>query len=136
MRRSSRRARCRGGALVEGAVVFLVFGVLIAGMMEVGIVGLAGSAVTFAAHRAARFASLRGSSSGHAATVSDIQASATDSAAPLNPANLTVSVAWMPNNNPGSSVQVTVAFVLRPSVLPLSAHILTLQSTARQRIAQ
>ena len=136
MNRRSRRARSHGGTLVEGALVFLVFGVLIAGIMEVGIVGFAANAVTFAAHRAARFASLRGRTSGHAATVSDVQASATDYATPLNPANLTVSVTWTPDNNPGSSVQVTVEYDLRPSVLPLSAHFLTLQSTARQRIAQ
>ena len=136
MRGLSRRARRRGGTVVEGALVFLVFGVLIAGIMEVGIVGFAANSVTFAAHRAARFASLRGSSSGHAATVSDVQASATDYATPLNPANLTVNVTWVPDNHPGSSVQVTVAYALRPSVLPLSANLLTLQSTARQRIAQ
>jgi Flp pilus assembly protein TadG len=136
MKRGTRRTRTRGGTLVEGALVFMVLGVLIAGIMEVGIVGFAANSVTFAAHRAARFASLRGSSSGHAASVTDIQASATDYAAPLNPANLTVSVTWAPDNHPGSSVQVTVAYDLRPSVLPLSAHILTLQTTARLRIAQ
>jgi Flp pilus assembly protein TadG len=136
MRRSTRRARSCGGTLVEGALVFLVFGVLIAGIMEVGIVGFAANSVTFAAHRAARFGSLRGSSSGHAATESDIQASAAGYAAPLNPANLTVIVTWAPDNNPGSSVEVTVAYELRPAVLPLSAHFLTLRSTARQRITQ
>jgi hypothetical protein len=47
-----------------------------------------------------------------------------------------VNVTWVPDNNPGSSVQVTVAYDLRPAVLPLSAHFLTLQTTARQRIAQ
>ena len=61
---STRRARTRGGTLVEGALVFMVLGVLIAGIMEVGIVAFAGSAVTYAAHRAARIASVRGSSTG------------------------------------------------------------------------
>ena len=135
MTRSNRRSR-RGGTLVEGALVFLVFAVLIAGIMEVGVVGFAANAVTFAAHRAARFASLRGGDSGHPATVADIQASAVSYAAPLNSGNLSVNVQWAPDNRTGSSVQVTVSYDLRPSILPLSAHFLTLQSTASQLIAQ
>jgi Flp pilus assembly protein TadG len=126
----------RGGTMVESALVFLVFAVLIAGILELGVIGFAGSSVAFAAHRAARFGSVRGSASGHPASVSDIQASATAYAAPLNPANVQVSVTWLPNNEPGSSVQVTVAFAIRPAVLPLSATPLTLRSTARARIVQ
>jgi Flp pilus assembly protein TadG len=122
--------------MIEGALVFMVFAVLVAGIMELGVIGFAANAVTFAAHRAARFASLRGSNSGHAATVADIQATAIAYAAPLNSANLTVSVSWVPNNQPGNSVQVRVAYSIRPSVLPLSAGAMTLQATARARIVQ
>jgi Flp pilus assembly protein TadG len=130
------RAARRGSALIEGALVFMVFAVLVAGIMELGLVGFAGSSVTFAAHRAARFGSLRGRSSGHVATASDIQASAAQYAAPLDPSNLTVTVKWLPDNLPGSSVEVTVAYAIRPAVLPITSHTLTLQSTARERIAQ
>ncbi len=133
MRNSGSR---RGGTLVEGALVFLVFAVLMAGIMELGVVGFAVNAVTFSAHRAARFGSLRGGASGRPATISDIQASATSYAAPLNASNLRVDVDWLPNNQPGSSVQVTVSYSIRPAVLPLSATSLTLQSTARARIVQ
>ena len=126
----------RGGAIVESALVFLVFAVLVAGIMELGVIGFASNSVAFAAHRAARFGSMRGSSSGHPATIADIQASATSYASPLNPSNVQVSVTWLPNNQPGSSVQVTVAFAVRPAVLPLSATPLTLRSTARARIVQ
>ena len=135
MKRRSRRSK-RGATLVESALVFLVFAVLIAGIMEVGIVGFAVNAITFAAHRAARFASVSGSASGHAAASSDVQASAVSYAAPLNPTNLSVVVTWLPDNQPGSSVQVTVTYLLRPAVLPLSSTVLTLQSTARHRIVQ
>jgi Flp pilus assembly protein TadG len=122
--------------MIEGALVFLVFGVLIAGIMELGLVGFAGNAVTFAAHRAARYASVRGATSGHPASVPDIQATATQYAAPLDPSNLTVTVTWLPDNAPGSSVEVTVAYAFRPAVLPLSATALNLKSTARQRMTQ
>jgi Flp pilus assembly protein TadG len=121
---------------VEGALVFLVFALLIAGIMEVGVVGFAANAVTFAAHRAARFASVRGSTSGRIASRDQIQASAVSDAAPLNAANVSVVVTWLPDNQPGSTVQVTVAYTIRPAVLPLSSHLLTLQSTARRQIAQ
>jgi Flp pilus assembly protein TadG len=126
----------RGSAMVEGALVFLVFAVLMAGVLELGVVGFAANSVSFAAHRAARFASLRGSTSGRAATVDDIRASARTAAAPLNTANLTVNVSWTPSNSPGGSVQVTVAYALRPALLPLSLTPLTLQSIARARILQ
>jgi Flp pilus assembly protein TadG len=126
----------RGVAMIEGALVFLVFSILLAGTMELGVVGFAGNAVTFAAHRAARFAAVRGSTSGHAATLADIQASALANASPLDPANLTVSVAWLPDNSPGSSVEVTLVYALRPALLPLANHALRLQSNARERITQ
>ena len=126
----------RGGAMVESALVFLVFSVLMAGILELGVVGFAANSVAFAAHRAARFASLRGSTSGHAASVDDIRAAARTAAAPLNSANVTVNVSWNPNNNPGGSVQVTVAYALRPALLPISVGPLTLQSIARAGIVQ
>jgi hypothetical protein len=122
--------------MVEGAMVFLVFAVMLAGIMELGLVGFAGNAVTFAAHRAARFASLRGAWSGHPAATADVQASAVANAAPLSSDNLTVSVAWMPDNSPGSSVEVSVSYAWRPALLPLASGALTLRSTARERIAQ
>src|SRR5690242_6766534 len=50
----SRRSQ-RGSTMVEGALVWMVFAVLLAGIMELGVIGFAANAVTFAAHRAARF---------------------------------------------------------------------------------
>jgi len=132
----SRRRSCRGSAMVEGALVFLVFAVLMAAVFELGIVGFASNSVSFAAHRGARFASLRGSTSGHAATIDEIRESAKASAAPLNLSNLNVDVLWLPDNQPGSSVQVTVSYAIRPALAPLSSGALTLRSTARARIVQ
>jgi Flp pilus assembly protein TadG len=122
--------------MVESALVFLVLSILLAGIMELGVVGFASNAVAFAAHRAARYGSVRGGASGHPATVAEIQSTAAAYAAPLNASNLNVSVSWIPNNQPGNSVQVTVAYTIRPAVLPLSATPLVLRSTARSRIVQ
>jgi hypothetical protein len=112
----------------------MVFAVLVAGIMELSVIGLAGNCVTFAARRAARFASIRGSASGHAASASDIQSTAQLYATPLAPASLAVTVSWAPDNSTGSTVQVKVAYSFRPSILPVSATFLTVQSTAAQLI--
>jgi Flp pilus assembly protein TadG len=132
----SRRRSQSGAAMIEGALVFMVFAILVAGIMELGVLGFAANAVTFAAHRAARFASLRGSTSGHVATAADIRAVANSYASPLSSSSLTVDVTWLPNNAPGNSVEVAVTYTVRPTVLPLAAHPLSLRSTARQRIVQ
>jgi Flp pilus assembly protein TadG len=122
--------------MVEGAMAFLVFAVMLAGIMELGLIGLATNSVSFAAQRAARFAAVRGSASGHAATTANIRASALGYAAPLDSASLTVTVTWTPDNHPGSTVQVAVAYAFQPSILPVSAGILNIRSTARQTITQ
>jgi Flp pilus assembly protein TadG len=128
--------RRRGAAMIESALAMLVLGILIAGIMEIGLTGMISSCVAFAAQRAARYASVRGSASGHPAALADIQATAQSYASPLSPGALTVTVAWTPNNNPGSTVLVTVAYSIKPSMLPLDNGILKLQSSARQTITQ
>ena len=126
----------RGAAMIESALALMVLAILMAGIMELGLVGLISNSVAFAAQRATRYASVRGSSSGHPATVADIQATALSYASPLDTAALTVTVTWTPNNNPGSTVLVKVSYAIKPLVMPLDSGVLTLQSTARQTITQ
>ena len=126
----------RGAAMIESALAMMVLAILMAGIMELGLTGLISNSVAFAAQRAARYASVRGTGSGHPASVADIQATAQSYAAPLSSSALTVTVSWTPNNNPGSTVLVRVSFDFKPSLLPLSKGVLTLQSSARQTITQ
>jgi Flp pilus assembly protein TadG len=119
--------------MVESAMVFLVFLVLIAGVMHLGLIGLAMNSVTYAARRGARFGSTRGSSSGHPASAEDIRASARASAAPLHANDVTVTVTWTPNNSPGSTLEVMVSYNIAPFVIRTP---IALRSTARQRIIQ
>ncbi|HYW47765.1 MAG TPA: TadE family protein [Bryobacteraceae bacterium] len=132
----SRSAARRGSTLIESALTLASFAILMAGIMELGFTGLVSNSISFAAQRAARYASVRGSASGHPAAVSDIQATAQQYASPLNPIDLTVTVTWTPNNNPGSLVEVDVSYSFTPTLLPLSATALTLKSKARQAIVQ
>ncbi|HUI55378.1 MAG TPA: TadE family protein [Bryobacteraceae bacterium] len=126
----------RGSTLVECALVTTVFIFLLVGIMEIGRLGFACNSITFAAHRAARFAATRGSSSGHAASVSDIQNAALSYVAALDTAALSVGVTWTPDNHPGSQVQVQVSYSFKPLLIPLSASALTLKSTSSQVITQ
>ena len=122
--------------MIEGALALMAFAILIAGIMELGFAGLVANSVTFAAQRAARFASVRGSASGHPATAADVQSTAQQYAIPLAPASLAVTVTWTPDNNPGSTVSVKVSYAFKPALMPISPTALTLQSTAAQLIVQ
>ena len=129
-------ARRRGSGLVESALALLVFAVLVAGIMELGLVLFVSNSIAFAAQRAARYASMRGARSGHPATGSEVRDNALSYAGPLSTGALSVAVTWTPDNTPGSTVQVKVSCAIRPLLLPLSAGVLNLESTARQSIVQ
>jgi Flp pilus assembly protein TadG len=126
----------RGSTMIESALAMVVFALIVAGTVELSVAGLASNSIAFAAQRAARYASVRGSASGHPATVADIQANALSYAAPLTTANLAVNVSWTPNNSPGSTVLVTVSYDIKPSMLLVSSGKLTLRCSARQTISQ
>jgi Flp pilus assembly protein TadG len=126
----------RGSTMLEGALVMTTFVILLVGSMDFGRLGFAYSSVTYAAHQAARFAATNGSASGHAASVATIQTNADSNLLGLNASQLTVSVTWTPNNNPGSQVQVVVSYGFRPLVIPISSTSLTLKSTAVDVITQ
>lgn len=128
--------RRRGSVMYESALVMLVYVAMMAGIMELGLVGFAVNAVSFAAHRAARYAAVRGSSTGSPATAAQITTSAKGYAAPLSAAGLTVAASWSPNNNPGSTVQVKVSYNFAPTFLPVDTKVLTIQTTACEIIAQ
>jgi Flp pilus assembly protein TadG len=137
MKRQSRSRKSQhGGTMVESALVLLVFAILFAALMEFGFTGFVANSVSFAAQRAARYAAVRGSGSGHPASAAEIQTVAKEYAAPLNDRSLIVTVTWTPDNRPGSSVRVQVAYEFRPSLMPVSASVLTLQGTASQIITQ
>ena len=125
----------RGSTMVESALVLMVFGVLMAGIMVMVFAGFVSNTVNFAAGRAARYAAVRGSASGHPATVADVRANALVYATPLDSNFVTVAVTWIPDNHPGSSVQVNVACNL-DKLMPLSSKSVKVQSTARATIIQ
>jgi Flp pilus assembly protein TadG len=126
----------RGSTLVESAIVAAVFLLLLAGIMEFGRLGFAYNAVSFAAQRAARYAAVRGSGSGHPASAADIQTAAKTYTAALDNTKVTVTTTWTPDNHPGSTVQVKVSYAFATVLVPLSASTLTVHTTTRHIITQ
>ena len=126
----------RGSTLVESAMVGVVFLLLLVAIVEFGRIGYAYNSVSFAAHRAARYAALRGSGSGHPASAADIEANAQACLAAFDNTRLTVTTTWTPDNHPGSTVQVRVSYGFRTVLLPISPDLLTLQTTCRQIVLQ
>jgi len=133
MRRGRQR---RGSTLVESSVVAAVFLILLAGIMEFGRLGFAYNAVSFAAQRAARYAAVRGSGSGHAASTSDVATVAKSYTAALDNTKVTVTTTWNPDNRPGGTVEVTVSYGFVSVLTPIAATSLTVQTTSRHIIAQ
>jgi len=126
----------RGSEMVESALAGMVFLLLLAGVMEGGRLGFTYNSVSFAAHRAARFAAVRGSASGHAASAADIAAEAEALVAALDATKLTVTTTWTPDNHPGSTVQVKVSYQFQTVLVPFSSGPMTLATTSKQVITQ
>lgn len=109
--------RCqRGVAMVETAVVMLVFLMIVLGTIELGRAVWYYTTLGYAAREGTRFATVNGSASGTLPgprLTSDVtplvQARVVAAATGLDLTAANVSVAWAPDNKPGSAVTVTVS---------------------------
>jgi len=121
---------------VESAIVAVVFLLLLVVIIESSRLGFAYNSISFAAHRAARYASVRGSASGHPASAADVQAEAQSLIVALDTSKLTVTTTWTPDNNPGSTVQVVVSYGFKTVLVPVAGNLVRFQTTSRQIITQ
>jgi Flp pilus assembly protein TadG len=127
------RRDARGAALVEFALASTLFFTITFGTIEFGRMILDYNIVSNAAREGVRYAAVRGSSSGHAATAADIKAYvAGRSVGLLQPSNITVT--WPTNNAPGSVVQVQVQYSFTPIVTLLPQTAVNLSSTTKSYI--
>ena len=110
------RLRERGGAAVEMALVTVIMLVTTFGIVEVGHGFYAYSTIANAARDATRYAIVRGSActswaSACPASAADVQNFVKSQTPPgIDPSRMTVTTTWVPNNNPGSAVKVTVQY--------------------------
>ena len=109
-----KRVRCRGTAIVEGALCIMALMLILFGTMEASRAVQADTFCNWSAQEAARWASVRGSGSAVPATSTSISNYVKSLAASWTPANVTVTTTFTPNNNPGGKVRVVVAYPVAP----------------------
>ena len=100
--------------MVELAFCFLAFFMLALGAVEFAIAVYAYNFCAYASQDAARWASVHGSQSSTPATLDTVTSYVQGEAVALNPGLLSVNATWAPNNNPGSTVTVTVGYTFNP----------------------
>jgi len=145
-----RRSRQRGNAMVEVALTFMGFILLTVGTMEFAMATYAYNFCSYGARDATRWASVHGSQSATSTTCTSTQgiadgcsANSTDVlnyvkglAVALDPAKLTVTTTWTPDNNPGSLVQVKVQYIAVPLAHLALKDNLTLSGTSQMVIVR
>lgn len=102
--------------MVENALVILPILLIILGGMTVSYAVFAYNNVGWIARQTTRWAVVRGSSSGQAATIDAIQNYGRSQAAGLRADSLSVTASFSPNNNPGGLVTVNVSYTVTPTV--------------------
>ena len=100
----------RGVAAVEFAFIAPALFLLTIGIFDVGRMMWTASTLGHAAREGARFAMVHGAQSIEPASDATVQAYVTDRVFGVNSADLSVSVAWTPDSNRGSTVTITVGY--------------------------
>ena len=134
---SPRRKRQSGSAMLEAALCFNVFVLMLFGTLEMGRMTFVHNHLSYAARDGARYASVRGNSSGHVATSTDVQTYLRGRTLGMDSSVLTVTTTWTPDNKPGSTVNVHASY--NYDVLALSKYFgstFTLSSSAKMLVSQ
>ena len=125
----------QGGAAIEFAFIIPIAILLTVGAVEVAHAVSVQASVSQAAKETVRFASVRGSASGAAATEAQLETMAVQ-LADLADASTSAAVTWSPDNAPGSLVTVDMQTTFSPVALPFGASSYTFTSTASMTIAR
>jgi Flp pilus assembly protein TadG len=118
-----RQRKQRGAAIIEFALGFMFFLVLIVGLMELSRGVWVYNTMTHATRQAARWAMAHGSV--NPATKDQIRKIVLANSVGLDPTRLTVNTTWTPSNTRGAEVQVRSQYTF-PFV---SGSLITKQST-------
>ena len=119
---------------MEFALAMPIFLLLTYGIIEFGRVMYTDHLVENAAQEAARYAIVHGAESTDPATATDIEGVA-KSRTLLDPAKMTVSTSFDPDNKPGSVVSVEVNYDFRFVINLLSSDPISLSSTSEMVIS-
>src|SRR5258708_1124929 len=97
----SRKRRQKGSAMLEAALTFLVFIVMLLGILDFGRMVWSYTLISYAAREATRYAIVRGSGTSHQATSDQIKAIVTSQAPGLGLDTSNTAVTFSNNQNPG-----------------------------------
>jgi Flp pilus assembly protein TadG len=125
----------RGGAAIEFAFIIPIAILLTIGAVEAARAVSVQASINQAAKETVRFASVRGSASGAAATETQLESMAVQ-LADLADAGTSAAVSWNPDNSPGSVVTVDMQATFTPAVLLFGPSSYTFTSTASMTIVR
>jgi len=126
----------RGQGATEFALIAIGLLTLIFGVMQGAYTIAAYNFVTYSARDAARYAMVRGATSPQPATTTDVKNFVLGEAQGVNSQGVVVTTSWVPNNNPGNAVKVTVSYTFAPLARIASSLTLTFSSTSQMVISQ
>ena len=130
------RAYSRGQGAAEFAMVTIALLTLFFGIMQGASAMSAYNFVIYSARDAARYAMVRGANSPQPVSASDVSNFVLAEAQGINGQAVTVTTTWSPNNNPGNTVKVKVAYSFAPLARIASTVTLSLSSTSQMVISQ
>jgi Flp pilus assembly protein TadG len=111
-----RRALQRGSVMVEVALVATLFFALVFGVISIAYLVYAYNSVGFMAQQGARWASVRGNTSGSPTTPAAVKTYVLTQGTGLATTALNVTTTFTPDQNPGSTVKVVVTYSATPLV--------------------
>ncbi len=133
---TARNHRQRGAVALEFGLAFLLFFSVLYAIMEFGRIVASYNILSGAAREGVRYAIVHGSSSGSAASSSDIQNIVKNWAIGLDSSALNVTTTWNPGNAPGSTVTVKASYTVAPFTSLILKNGITLNSTSQMVISQ
>ncbi len=132
----NRTRRERGSGLAEIAIVSVPFFTILLGLMAAAYLVFLYNTTAFIAQQGARWAAVRGSTSTTPATAASVQSYVQGEGVGLASSQISVQTTWSPNNNPGSTVSVTVSYQAVPLFTLAFPNILTITATSAAIITQ
>jgi Flp pilus assembly protein TadG len=126
----------RGQALMEFGLVFMVFLLVLYGIMEFGRMVASYNVLAGAAREGARYATVHGSASSSTASSTDIQTIVRNWSLGLDTSSVMVTTTWTPSNRPGSTVKVSASYAMLPFTGLILKNNMTLTSSSTMVISQ
>jgi Flp pilus assembly protein TadG len=130
------KSRQRGSVIVEFGLSFLVFLFALYGVMEFGRIVACYNILAGAAREGARYASVHGSSSGSAASASDVQTFVRNWAVGMDSSSVAVTTTWTPGNGPGGVVKVSASYTVTPFTGLILTSGMNVKSSSQMVISQ